>query len=228
MKSGKSRYEKPLFRLQGGLYYVLHPLYIKTERPPGMSHVFAVYSRHDLNAMLTAAKWWMEKDPQGCISDAMIFRYAAFWRFEDRENVKASVWHGDLKLIAKHPDFHVRRPKSIDLAFLKTADKKVKFSKEKVAEMIAAGYCRVSNKFLNLSRIDRPDWQWELAVRHAPWDPTGDGMQWANSSRMGDHYRRCYSKDVISLPSDCREIFNMFPGSGEGPDQYTALTTKFD
>lgn len=61
--------------------------------------------------------------------------------------------------------------------------------KEDVPAMIAAGYRRTSRKFLGLCRIDRPDWREYMAFQHAPWDPAGEGMNWANSEGYvaGEH-----------------------------------------
>lgn len=68
-------------------------------------------------------------------------------------------------------------------------------------ELIARGYRRVSRRFGHVARVDRPDWREELARRHSPWDPEGEGMRWVNALGDGaaDFYRRGYSKDVVVL-----------------------------
>lgn len=67
---------------------------------------------------------------------------------------------------------------------------------------IKAGYAITSCALNGASRIDRSDWKEHMAKQHAPWDPTGDGMDWVNclGNRAADHYRRAYSKDNISIP----------------------------
>jgi hypothetical protein len=68
------------------------------------------------------------------------------------------------------------------------------------------GYRRVSNKFCMLSRIDRSDWREHLAELHAPWDPLGQGKEWAALPFAEDWYRRCVSKDVITVSSSVSRL----------------------
>ena len=70
------------------------------------------------------------------------------------------------------------------------------------ARLVAAGYKVVSRAYSEVARIDRPDWREHIAAAHAPWDPEGEGMRWANSPGMEDHYRRCYSKDKLTIPPE--------------------------
>ena len=64
------------------------------------------------------------------------------------------------------------------------------------------GYVITSNKYGSACRIDRPDWREYMAREHAPWDPEGDGMSWVMclGDRAADHYRRCYSRDEVTVP----------------------------
>ena len=80
-----------------------------------------------------------------------------------------------------------------------------------IRSLIHKGYCVISRKHGHIARIDRPDWRECMAAIHSPWDPEGEGMQWASSSGMEDHYRRCHSKDVKTFPSD---YMRYFPSSG--------------
>ena len=85
--------------------------------------------------------------------------------------------------------------------------------------MIAAGYCITSRKWRMASRIDRPDWKEYMAEKHAPWNPKGDGMKWVNllGNGAGDHYRRCYSKDNITVSESER---TKLPKSQDGPNEF--------
>jgi len=88
--------------------------------------------------------------------------------------------------------------------------------------LIKKGYRRVSNKFGHVARIDRPDWREHMAERNAPWDPKGQGMEWVRllektPGSAEDHYRRCYSKDVLVLsPGQAKRV----PPSAHDPAGY--------
>jgi hypothetical protein len=78
---------------------------------------------------------------------------------------------------------------------------------EKAQDLIAKGYRCISRKHCRLSRIDREDWvqviatQMTLAVADYYNCNGGISTQWY------DHYRRCHSKDVITVtPECCRHI----------------------
>lgn len=87
-------------------------------------------------------------------------------------------------------------------------------------ELIALGYCRTSNKYRMLARIDRADWVEVMAkeYRRAPADfcipgetePTGN---WC------DQYRRCFSNDKIEVSE---EVFKLMPPSGHNPTGWSA------
>jgi hypothetical protein len=84
-----------------------------------------------------------------------------------------------------------------------------------VVRLTLAGYCRVSNKYRTVSRIDRPDWKEYMAKQHCPWDVT-EGMEWVELlARQGDaedFYRRVYSRDKVTVSE---ETFYALPRSGE-------------
>lgn len=88
-------------------------------------------------------------------------------------------------------------------------------------EATARGYRRVSNTYRTVARIDRADWLTVLAVHlmRAP----ADFIVRAGPDRgevapgWADHYRRCFSRDVITLP---RKEFSKVPGSGWDPTGY--------
>ncbi len=88
-----------------------------------------------------------------------------------------------------------------------------------VKELVARGYRRISNAHKILSRIDRPDWKEAMAATHL------SGMAWveALSKQPGqaeDYYRRCISKDWVTIkdakrvpPSNWDRVgFVPFPG----------------
>jgi hypothetical protein len=68
-------------------------------------------------------------------------------------------------------------------------------------KLILQGYCRVSNRYGIISRIDRPDWKDSMAINHAPWSKE-QGMKWVESMSLvdaEDYYRRCISIDTKEL-----------------------------
>lgn len=83
----------------------------------------------------------------------------------------------------------------------------------RAAELTAKGYRRVSNKYRRLARIDRHDWLNVLGryIRR----PVADFFDCETgklSASWADHYRRCFSKDVlVDVPED---VFKAVPGSG--------------
>ncbi len=66
---------------------------------------------------------------------------------------------------------------------------------EEVEMLMAAGFCRTSNKYGLLSRIDRPDWKAVLEQNMGRDLSFGDG-QWES------HYRRGYSNDQVEIGSE--------------------------
>lgn len=76
------------------------------------------------------------------------------------------------------------------------------------------GYCRISNKYCEVSRIDRLDWKEHMARIHAPWD-INEGLEWVYVLGEGgaeDMYRRCYSKDTKQVD---RSEYKNYPSSLE-------------
>lgn len=81
--------------------------------------------------------------------------------------------------------------------------------------LYAAGYAVISRRHRMIARVDRADWREVLAKWHAPWSPNKDGMRWAMSPGMADFYRRCVSKDRLTLPeSRWQAAVNFLPNSG--------------
>ena len=67
-------------------------------------------------------------------------------------------------------------------------------------EILFYGYKIVSRKFRHAARIDSPDWI-EQTCRH--FEITL--LQFSNDNRnicYNDHYRRCFSRDTIIVPSE--------------------------
>lgn len=88
-------------------------------------------------------------------------------------------------------------------------------------QLRAAGYCVVSRRHRTIARLDREDWREYLAAKHRPWSPNNEGMRWAMSPGMADFYRRCESKDKLTLPDTVwREAVQLLPNSGDGPHEY--------
>ena len=66
-----------------------------------------------------------------------------------------------------------------------------------VTQLIARGYRRTSRRHGMISRIDRPDWL-EFLAKELRADIAQ--LKKAPAGQWEDHYRRCYSKDVITVP----------------------------
>ena len=83
-----------------------------------------------------------------------------------------------------------------------------------------SGYCIVSRrKPTHAARIDRKDWKEHMASMHA------GGMEWVRimGKDAADFYRRCYSKDVIVVPSSwAKEL----PNSGNGPAVFVSQNNR--
>ena len=79
-------------------------------------------------------------------------------------------------------------------------------------QLIAAGYCKTSNKYRMVSRIDRPDFVQALAehLRRAPADFYVPGEDTVDGGWC-DYYRRVLSKDTLTVEP---EIFKHIPSSG--------------
>lgn len=96
-----------------------------------------------------------------------------------------------------------------------------------VKEFVAAGYCRISNKFGLLARLDRADWLEHMAAKMYPFHPDTQRHyvqeKRANKHmlmRAADFYRRVYSKDQITL--DHYIARKHFPNSLDGPTEFKA------
>ena len=91
-----------------------------------------------------------------------------------------------------------------------------------LAQARAAGSCITSRRHRLANRLDRRDWREYMAKRHAPWDPEGDGKAWVEclGDYAADHYRRCYSKDKITVPE---EWVKPLGNSRDGPTEFRYL-----
>lgn len=77
-----------------------------------------------------------------------------------------------------------------------------------------SGYRVVSRRHGGLSRLDRADWQEAMARDYVRGFPGGlernlpEGLAWVAALGDGaaDHYRRCYSRDRITVPRDVAEL----------------------
>ena len=81
-------------------------------------------------------------------------------------------------------------------------------------QAMSSGYCITSRAHLMASRIDREDWKTHMSLKRLPSDPG-----WADriGRHAGDHYRRCYSKDTITVPAGW---LKKLPNSGDGPNEF--------
>jgi len=96
-----------------------------------------------------------------------------------------------------------------------------------VRDLIEMGYRRTSNRHGLISRIDREDWREEMARKHSPWS-FEEGMNWVKALSFTpggaeDHYRRCYSRDCITVtPEKAMKI----PNSNWDPVGFVSSSEK--
>lgn len=72
------------------------------------------------------------------------------------------------------------------------------------------GYRRISNKFGMVARIDRPDWLDVMLKAHPNWKSSEVSM-------IADYYRRCVTKDVLTVPL---EVSRFIPSSNHDSTGY--------
>lgn len=88
---------------------------------------------------------------------------------------------------------------------------KQKLTPEKAKSL---GYRIISRKSPTIAaRIDRTDWKEFMATKQP------NGAAWVDclGNDAGDHYRRCYSEDIITVPSSwIKKLGN----STHGPNKY--------
>lgn len=77
-----------------------------------------------------------------------------------------------------------------------------------LAQLKALGYCRTSWTGRIVARIDRPDWYDVMGLGHL------------HGTVAEDHYRRCYSKDVLTVS---KHLIAQMPPSRHTLTGYVAL-----
>ena len=87
-------------------------------------------------------------------------------------------------------------------------------ARERAARLVELGYRKVSNRYRIIARVDRHDWVSVMASQllRAPADfyvPGSDKVEggWC------DYYRRCLSKDCITMPPEDHDVFKLIPSS---------------
>jgi len=63
-------------------------------------------------------------------------------------------------------------------------------------ELTAKGYCRISNKYGIVARVDREDW-WDALQEH--FQRNLPIRTEAETGRWADYYRRCLSEDKLEV-----------------------------
>lgn len=89
---------------------------------------------------------------------------------------------------------------------------------DRITELKARGYAIVSRRHRHAARIDRPDWKEHMAALHVHGWPNQEealqrGRAWVNAlgPYAADFYRRCISKDVITV---AQSYISWLPNSG--------------
>lgn len=90
--------------------------------------------------------------------------------------------------------------------------------------LIASGYRRVSNRYRLVARIDRPDWI-DILARDLLRSPAEFYVPGAKepAGMWADHYRRCFSRDTLTLDPD---VFYQIPTSCHDPVGFVPPSTK--
>jgi len=73
---------------------------------------------------------------------------------------------------------------------------------DKVEQLIASGYRRLSYRLGTVARIDRPDWQQVLATYLGCQVRAIEQIRKARPGELEDYYRRVLSKDCVRLSAD--------------------------
>lgn len=225
-KTMKERHVKPHFTFSGGIWYCFRQFDNDGGYPDHfpVKHAHLFFDAERMDKMLGSYAWWKRKDPKNArLTDAMLIRYASVYRFWDTVGRKRFEYVGSSTLFAMHRGSKHARDYTAYLQrrIKPKAGRRTVITADMVQAMIASGYCRTSNNYKRVSRIDREDWREVLALDYSSNDPTGDGMARALGDRSGDYYRRGFSKDSLTIDDDY--LFKQFPGSSDGPDYYLPL-----
>lgn len=211
------KHTKPHFKYSGGVYEVVYTDDDPYEYVKGIkTTVIMMFTEAGMDDLIGAYRWWKKRDPKMArITFAMMMRRTALYRVSNPRGRRKWVVN-DNRILANIRSRYIKAylQSEVDKARKKTA--KLKPAKHYI-DMIASGYCRVSNNHRTVSRIDTPDWKLEQAIHLKPWDPDTVELR----ERSGDYYRRCISKDKIRYLEP--EIYKLFPASAEGPDHYLPL-----
>lgn len=213
-----NKHTKPHFKYSGGVYEAVYtgadPF--KYNNGPDVTAIM-LFSRQAMENLIGAYHWWKKRDQERArITFVMMLKRAEIYRVANPRGSSNWVVINNRILTNTGSRFvKAYLQSTIDKARRKNV--KLKPAKHYL-DMIASGYCRVSNNHHTVSRIDTPEWKYDLAVHHRPWNP--DEVEVGEGS--GDTYRRCISKDKISNLDP--EIYKLFPGSSGGPDCYLPLT----
>lgn len=220
-----SRFERPKTHIQysGGIYLLTKGLDFTTEYPRADS-LTAWLDEDNMADLLRTYYWWKNIDRGDArFTDNMILKRCQAYQFHKagkRFPIEHQSRFGQRDIFTAHPNSrfsvpHLQRTKAkaINRAKCKTAKQQA----ENYLDLIASGYCRVSNKSQRVARIDRLDWRDRLAHHRTPWDPDASNAA-GYDTHSGDTYRRSLSKDILVIIDE--EIFKKFPASCGGPNVY--------
>lgn len=218
----------PHFRRNGGIWHVVKNIngrcYSGNQLAPH-KRFEAWLSESQFKDLISAYFWWKGKAPVDAhISDSMIMRRASAMRFLEPYPAKKIT----LCLDGRGSNVFADNPTSVfsdeffsTLRFKGEKKNPAKQNPKMIQRMIASGYCRVSNNHQTVSRLDKTDWQKEVALYYNPDDPDGAGRERAVGCTAADTYRRCIGKDKVHIEN--RELFKLFPSSDSGPWTYLPM-----
>jgi hypothetical protein len=89
-----------------------------------------------------------------------------------------------------------------------------KDSENQAKSLAAQGYAIISRRHCMAARIEYANWCYVVAKHHCSWDES-KGMRWVEmvgDKMAADHYRRCISKDRITVSEKVRKLM---PKSGD-------------
>ncbi|HIF0636040.1 TPA: hypothetical protein ACXYQ5_005014 [Klebsiella pneumoniae] len=219
----KDRHIKPHFTVNGQIWFVekdLDPQYFEFSKHP-CARVW--FGPEGIRRLIDVYHWWKKKDPENArITDAMLLRHC------DAYQLVCGYGRAKYGVVLRDPvSVFIQYPGSVHSR--NWLNRKIphlsKDQRANAKHYLLSGYCRVSNQHMMISRIDRPDWREVLAVHFCPHDPE-EGMDRTYSDGAADYYRRCLSKDKLTLKD--KALYQMFPGSGGGHSHFIPLCEEFD
>lgn len=228
---------KPHVQYSGGIYQITKELtrsvfsedfLYNNSHKYKMTHIIAWLNEERMKDLVGAYHWWKNRNARDArITDNMIFKRANAYTFTGGGLKYPTVVNTNYQgydIFVDHLDSRFSQGHIKEIvgdAKRRAANSKQKWQAENFDVLVAAGYCRISNKSQTVARIDREDWASMVGRTLDPRDPFKNAVQ---TTSRADTYRRCISEDKLHIHDEY--LFKSFPGSALGPDMYFPFPTK--